>query len=297
MRWLRYATAVAKLTYILWLLPTLACAQFTLFSQNTLHFGWGSDPYYTAKNNYMSQHVVNAAAANWDVVILQETMNTNELGTLYPNPGQYLFLQTAALGQTSYVERYSFLIRTPTVTGGCCTVIASAAGNQVTVYSNPSNKFSRPPAGVVVSGATVPETWIVDYHARFGGVTDRRNEVSRSSAAIQEFQATQMGTDNHLVARFVMGGDWNFPAADQAFTNIRVSLGVTINVQPTAQTSLKPSGGLSQPYDHFLWVSDNTNAAYVNCTNPAVVPPPNGKDQLWFRKNFSDHLGVSINVQ
>ncbi len=297
MRRLRYAAALARLTCILCLPPTLAHGQFTLFSQNTLHFGWGKNPYYTTKNTYMSQHVVNAAAPNWGVVILQETMNNNDLALLYPNPGNYLFLQTAPLGQTSYVERYSFLIRVPTVLGACCTVISSAAGNQVTVYADPNNRYSRPPAGVVVTGATVPETWIIDYHAVFGRVGQRRTEVSTGGAAIQAFQGTPMGTNNHLVSRFVMGGDWNFPATDAAFTNIQISLGVAISVQPTAKTSLKRNGGLSQPYDHFLWVSNNASPAYVNCTNPAVVPPPNGQTQAWFRTNYSDHLGVSINVQ
>jgi hypothetical protein len=137
------------------------------------------------------------------------------------------------------------------------------------------------------------ETWIIDYHAIFGAVAARRAEVSRGAAAIQSLQAVPMGANGHLVARFVMGGDWNFPAADAAFTNIAANLGgAVINVQPTADSSLKRNGDMSQPYDHFLWVP-----ASVTCANPGVVQPPGGQNRQWFRTNFSDHLGVRIDVQ
>jgi hypothetical protein len=276
-----------------WLLSPVAAhaQQFSLFSQNTLHFGWGANPYYTNKNAYMSGHVVNVAVPNWDVAILQEVMQANPMPALYPNPGNYFYLETNAQGQTTYKERYAFLVRTP-VGGGCCVVTPSQAGNNITVYANPGLHFSRPPAGIVVSGNGVGQTWIMDYHAIFGGVAARRTEVSRVGAAIQALQATPMGVPGNLVARFVIGGDWNFPVTDAAFTNIGVTLGVPISVLPNALTSLKRNGGLSQSYDHFLW-----DPASVNCINANVVPPPNGQTQAWFRTNFSDHLGVRIDVQ
>jgi hypothetical protein len=100
-----------------------------------------------------------------------------------------------------------------------------------------------------------------------------------------------MGNPAQTYTRYVVGGDWNFPADDQAFTNISNALGGNLSIQPTGLTSLKPAGvGLSSAYDHFLW-----NTTLVTCNNPAVMPD-NGSLPT-FRLTFSDHLGVRINVQ
>ena len=121
----------------------------------------------------------------------------------------------------------------------------------------------------------------------------RRTEVSRVAAVITQFQALNMGNPAQTYPRFVVGGDWNFPATDQAFTNIGNGLpGTILSVQPTALTSIKPRGvGMSSSYDHFLW---DTNV--VTCNAAAVMPIPGGNLPN-FRITFSDHLGVSINVQ
>jgi hypothetical protein len=285
-----------------------ARAQFTLFSQNTLHLGWGRDPYYTNKNTYMKGCVATTApstgctASSWDVAILQEVMNGNELngGTtpLYPQPpapGAYLVLTTGFQGKSTYREAYSFMVRNPVSAGDCCTVSQRTADNQqISIYTG--GTFSRPPAGIVVAEHG-KQTWIVDYHAIFGNVTARRAEVSQMSDAIKAFVATPIGaTPGAQVQRFIAGGDWNFPITDAAFTNIQNGLPVPILIGPAGLTSLNPKGALSSSYDHFLW-APSLVTINVTTTNPGVVTPPGGVSTPDFRKNFSDHLGISVSVQ
>jgi hypothetical protein len=35
----------------------------------------------------------------------------------------------------------------------------------------------------------------------------------------------------------------------------------------------------------------------VSTTNPQIVQPPGGKSLADFRKEYSDHLGISVSVQ
>jgi hypothetical protein len=267
-----------------------AFAQFTVLSQNTLHLGWGKAPYQTNKNAYLFNNVI-GVPANFDVVILQEVMAQADLAALATQflPGTYNVVQTAPLGPGTYKETYGFLVRVAAQGNVCCNITQTTNGQNYHTYTGAG--FSRPPSGVLVQ-AGVNNTWVINYHAIFGAVGTRRSEVSKVAPVILQFQALNMGTANQQYPRYIVGGDWNFPATDQAFTNIKNGLlGSNIMVQPTALTSLKPRGvGLSQSYDHFLW-----DANLVTCNNPAVMPD-NGSLPT-FRLTFSDHLGVRINVQ
>jgi hypothetical protein len=269
-----------------------ASAQFTLFSQNTLHLGWGRDQYYTNKNTYLTTSVVNKTTPNYDVAILQEVMNGNELTTLYPSPGQFLVISTDFQGASTYREAYSFLVRIATLTNTCCSVTKATASNaSVSVYNG--GGFSRPPAAILVNN-NGGETWVIDYHAIFGKIGDRRTEVAKMSAVVPYFQGLDVGSGTgHEVARYIVGGDWNFPVDDSVFTTIRSKLTNTVQVLPNGLTSLKRDGGLSSSYDHFLW----DTATGVNATTaPSVVEPPGGKSRKQFRDSFSDHLGIKISV-
>ena len=292
--------SIRLLPLLLWATP--APAQFTLFSQNTLHLGWGKNPYYTNKNTYLNTCVANSAQAlncnTWDVAILQEVMNGNQLNSgnpvLYPQPpgpGQYQVFLTGYQGKSTYREAYAFLVRQPTNAGDCCTVITRNDNNQSLSFA-PGAIFSRPPAGIVVAEHG-RETWIIDYHAVFGNVNTRRAEVSAVGPAIVAFQTTNMGANpGHLVPRFIVGGDWNFPNTDQAFNNIAQAVGAQLTISPTGLTSLNPKGALSSSYDHFVW-----DANRVTLANGVVVQPPGNRTLPQFRTTFSDHLGISISVQ
>ena len=266
-----------------------ASAQFTVLSQNTLHLGWGRNQ--VNKNAYMFNNVI-GAPPNFDVVILQEVMQQANLATItnqFLLPGTYTVVQTAALGPGNYKETYGFLVRVPAGGNACCNIIPKPTGQNYHTYTG--GGFSRPPSGVLVQGA-LNVTWVINYHAMFGAVGARRTEVSRVAAVIPQFQALNMGNPAQQYPRYVVGGDWNFPANDQAFLNINNSLGGNLMIGPTALTSIKPRGvGMSSSYDHFLW-----NTTLVTCNNAAVMPIPGGNLPA-FRLTFSDHLGVRINVQ
>ena len=268
-----------------------ASAQFTLLSQNTLHLGWGQPAYQTNKNNYMFNNVI-GVPANFDVVILQEVMQQANLANITNGflPGTYNVVQTGPLGPGNYKETYGFLVRVPAGGNACCTIVPTPTGQNYYTYVGAG--FSRPPSGVLVRAPNNNVTWVINYHAMFGAVGVRRTEVSRVGPVILQFQALNMGNPAQQYPRYVVGGDWNFPATDQAFTNIANALGggANVQIQPTGLTSIKPRGvGMSSSYDHFLWDSN-----IVTCANNAIMPVANLPT---FRTTFSDHVGVRIDVQ
>jgi hypothetical protein len=257
--------------------------------------GWGKDTYKGNKNTYLTTCVVSigtcSANANTpDVAIIQEVMNGQTLPTLYP--GTYEVYVSDYQGASSYREAYAFLVRAKTSSNTCCEITRSTSGGVLIKYSG--SGFSRPPIGLVVKQGG-KETWIIDYHAVFGQVGARRTEVGKIGNAIVSFQNTTMdSTTPHTIKAFVVGGDWNFPVNDAAFSTIQSTVGVTLSGDPTNLTSLKPKGvGLSSAYDHFVWAP-----SLITGTSPKIWNPTPGNVTLPnFRNGFSDHLGISLSVQ
>ena len=261
----RSAPAAALLTVALTALlaATPARSQLSLASLNCLHLGQGKPAYQLNK-----EAILKIFLNGYDVVLLQEVMRQADLADV--TPGAYRFLVSNLQGKGTYKEAYGFLVR--------------ATLPSTNVYYSDVLGFSRTPAGILVDSNGVG-TWLINYHAIFGVIKDRRDEVRLMRQVYQDFQNTQYNGQNF--SRAVIGGDWNLGANDQAFADL--SHGWPISVQPNVQTSLKRNGDPSQPYDHFLW---DTTA--VNVTSPAVIAPP-GPAPGW-RQQVSDHLGISCVV-
>lgn len=252
-------------------LASPAAAQFSLASQNCLHLGQGGAAYQQNKET-----ILRGVFGAHDVVILQEVMSQANVGNV--TPGSHYFLATAVQGPSTYKEAYAFLVRTGLSVAGNTTVITNVAG------------YSRPPAGILL-GAGGAWTWVIDYHAVYGNsIRVRRSEVGRTQAVYQGFQTLLV--NGQPFPRAVMGGDWNLGAQDQVFQQFAIG-GWPISVLPAARTSLKRNGGLSQPYDHFLW---DTTVVNVGATQVIAVPNPPGSTLGW-RQQVSDHLGISAMVQ
>lgn len=271
---LRPAPAAALLALALLAFRGTAPGQplFTLASQNCLHLGQGRQPYQQNK-----EPILSGVFANFDVVVLQEVMAQANVGNV--TPGTHYYIATPVQGPTTYKEAYAFLINNaiPVVPANSYAVTGTAG-------------FARPPAGVLVVIGGVC-TWVVDYHAVYGrSIGVRRAEVNRIPQVYQGFQGTVV--NGATCDRVVIGGDWNLAANDPVFQNF-ITNGWAIGVQPVAKTSLKRNGGLSQPYDHFLWDTATT----VNVVNPLVIPVPTppGTPQGW-RNQVSDHLGIACQV-
>jgi hypothetical protein len=275
------AAAIRRALVALWLLLAVAgaasqAATLKVLSMNTLHMGWGKDTYTAPKNAYIRDQMV---ATAYDVVLLQEVMpKLDGLTNVWKTPpGNYLVYQSDAAGKSSYRETYGVLVKN--VTG--YTVLPYNGGSMT---CSTSNAFSRPPCGVLLKIGKVG-TWFLDYHAMFGNVTNRGQEVGKIPAVVQLFQGLSVSGTKY--GRVVVGGDWNFSKAE--IGKLFSLTGTTLD--PDTETSLNPQGVLSSRYDHFWCVGPACSGA------AAVTSPPSPYNTLKkYRDNVSDHVAVKIDV-
>ena len=276
---LRALLAAAACVALLACALAARAATLEVYSQNTLHLGWGKPVYQTNKNDYIKNKLV--ATASYDVALLQEVMpKLGGLSTIWPNSpvGKYYVNESKAFGKSSYRETYGVLVN-----NRLGNVVLPVSGSTMTCST--SNAISRPPCGVLLKIGLVG-TWFLDYHAMFGSVANRKAEVGKIGAVVQAFQQTSVSGTKY--ARVVVGGDWNFPKADLAKI---LALGGT-TLAPDTETSLNPKGVLSSRYDHF-WCT-----AGMTCSGAtAITAPPAPYSTLpSYRTNVSDHVAVKITV-
>lgn len=241
-----------------------------MLTQNGLHLGQGKPDYREAKRQGFQR-----IFQDYDVIALQEVMDPDEPARLAP-PG-FAAAVSAAKGASTYKEHYAVLARDAAVR------ILEAAD-----YPDPDGRFARPPFGVAVEDQEGARFWLVNVHAVFGkgGLAPRRLEVAAMAEVLDHYAARPL-SDGATIARVVVAGDWNLPAADKSFAELaaaRPSLGVA----PDVKTSLNAQGEYASPYDHFLW--DREVLAVDFADDPRDT---GGLPTDRFRATLSDHAGVA----
>lgn len=287
-----------------------AHADFTVFSQNTLHLGYSNKKvtgYVANKYNYLNKNL----AERYDVVLYQEVMRKAD-----PNEfksGNIIFSPASATagswfgllkGFNRYKEAYMATLDSSKVTIYCRLELTNS------MLSSYGVSLIRPPdAYLVKSSSGTKYTWLMNFHAIFGGgYQPRLNEAETLKDWIDakllvedvDVLSSACPTGVGKVDRLVIGGDWNLDKAklETVFTS-------PYEVSTASQTSLTQDGSLSSNYDHFVSI----NVDYA--TAPAVFDPTDsslpvqqgncsvstGGTYCWFRENVSDHLGVFASVK
>ncbi len=253
---------------------------FVLYSQNTLHLGWGSKT--TTKCTAFA-----GALTDVDIAVFQEVMVTASPcpGTA-PLPGAFTWNASGPYGRGSYREYYLFLYRNTVRAGG--PTIAYTSTNAIATHTG---NFMRPPIALLFNvrnvtpngSPIIKQVWIGNYHAIWGkSIRDRRTEVGN----VAPFFTLLRNTCAPLPCNVIIGGDWNLPLTDTGFTALRNAGAAG---EPNTATSLTSAGALSQPYDHFLYSRGSTLVA-------STYPGPTGMPLLTWRTTVSDHLGIMADV-
>ncbi len=271
--------ALVLAALVAWVAAPVSAATLTITSQNCLHLGWASTANKTT--------ALTAAFAHSDIVLLQEVMAQANVASVAGAPGTFTILPVAQApwpvgalkGSSSYKEAYVFMVR------------SGLTVSPVLDYPDPNNDFSRPPSGILVkTGADA--TWFVDYHAVFGkSKRTRQAEVARMADVYTWYQGRVV--NGHTYPRVVIGGDWNLPVEDPAFGPLEAA-GTDMYFDPQTPTSLKSNGGLSSPYDHFVWDEGLLDMGDCEVVNPTTINPTYTR-QYW-RDYVSDHLGIACDL-
>ncbi|MBD8525970.1 hypothetical protein [Pseudomarimonas arenosa] len=286
---------------VLILLPFPAYSDFDVWSLNAYHLGYNKrsiDGYRQAKYAYLNANYLCGAQAPV-ITLVQEVMAQAEAAEICPPPAVYTVHPQSAQnppwnlrGFNSYREGYALIIQNATAT----------AGHQVVCYFNADQRFTlqpkdfiRPPdIALIRNVATNTKTWVVNFHALFGAIGNRRQEVVRLGNIVAQLKAlVAADCSNIAVSRVLVLGDWNLPATDQAIADFFTAAGFTQpQIQPNGAdqlTTVNRAGQLASSYDHFVW-----DAGEMDVTFDQIYTPPEG--YLQYFKNTSDHLGVRANV-
>ena len=290
MRWCAPGLALALAGIAL---PAAAQAQsFTILTQNMLRFGHGS------RLQNQCNAIDAAAAANIDIIVLQEVMvdgypclsGNNNKGVNGAIPANFAYVSSAAKGRSSYVEYYGILYRTTVRNNQQITYLEDDDALSTTAT------FMRPPYAarfrVTDSSTTTPKScdvWIVDIHSIFGKrLSERQDEAEAMKQVYDDLLVTNKGS-------VIVAGDWNLPADDGAFDWARAPN--KLEIEPDELTSLTTAGAPSSAYDHAVHTLDNTTPPSVALAQVGGTWTYTGTLSLpQWRTQVSDHMGVRAAV-
>lgn len=297
---IRIAFALALIAHA-FAFPQAAMAvtvNFIAQTQNVLRFGHGG----RLQNQC---NAIDAISKEVDLIVMQEVMadgypclaGNNKKHVNGAIPTDFTYGTSGKKGRSSYVEYYGFLSRVGGSKSGGPAISLNVASN-MDFSPQYSQTLIRPPYAFLydvtdrTTGATC-SVWIANFHAIFGkSIGDRRGEAMFMKNIFNALANTPHPVTKNWVPVLILG-DWNLAANDRGFGWIS-SPNVAI-IQPNIKTSLTASGNPSSEYDHGI----QSNTAQISVAAAGTPSPlwtyPQQPWQNW-RRTFSDHLGVRIQV-
>lgn len=247
-------------------------------SWNMLHAGWSGQQDWNGYarqiwNNYGST----AGAANGvDLVFGQEVMYAESAASIASaltavSGYTWDYRVTAAIGRSSYKERYAVFFRTDRVQ-----LLSS------TVWSDSGDKFEREPQIVKVRHIqTGADYTFINWHTVFGTTAQRQAEIQQIASV---FASIQNGSSSDQDV--ILLGDQNRDATSPWWATL-TAVSPTVSWRVNELTSINASCGFANRYDHF-WMQNNHVTEYSTSGRDYIA------DMCAFRNGLSDHAPVYI---
>jgi endonuclease/exonuclease/phosphatase family metal-dependent hydrolase len=256
-----------------------AGAYLRVVSWNLLHAGWsGQTEWNTYAAQAWNQFGSTASAANGvDVVFAQEVMYDTSAASLAAaltavSGYTWDYRVTAAIGRTSYKERYAVLFRTDRVQ------LLSHS-----VWADSGDHFEREPQIVKLRHVqTGADYTFINWHTVFGETAERQAEIQQIAAVFASIQSGS-GSDQDVI----LLGDHNRDATSPWWSNL-TTLSPAVSHRVNELTSINTSCAYASPYDHF-WFQGRHVSEYST----------SGRDyigNLCTFRDTSDHAPVYLSL-
>ena len=239
--------------------------QSTVASLNALHLGW---------NNSKDMTALACIVSHYDLVGLVEidapqgvTDLEVELERLTGEPWSS-HVSATAVGNSNGWEYYAFVWRDAEV---------SMTGS-LGFFDDPEDLIKREPYGANFSMGAFDFTYVV-FHLQYGSTISTRRAEAAQLLNIYNYFQTINGTESDVL----IGGDFNLPSNDPAFTLLGVD-GIRAITDPDQPTSIG-ANGLANSFDNIFFNADvseligsgahdytNANCAVVNDTVTDHIP-------------------------
>jgi endonuclease/exonuclease/phosphatase family metal-dependent hydrolase len=256
-----------------------AAAYLRVLSWNTLHAGYsGSTEWDTYAAQMWNDYGTTAAANNGvDLVFAQEVMYDTAAASLASaltavSGVTWDYRVTAAIGRSSYKERYAVLFRTDRVQ-----LLSS------TVYTDTGDKFEREPQIVKVRHIqTGADYTFINWHTVFGTTAERQQEIADIAAV---FSSVQSGSSSDQDV--ILLGDHNREATSPWWANL-TGLSPVVGYKVNDLTSINTSCAFASAYDHF-WYQASHVSEYSSSGRDYIA------DMCSFR-DVSDHAPIFMQL-
>lgn len=256
-----------------------AAAYLRVMSWNTLHAGYSGS---TDWNGYAAQawndFGTTAAAANGvDLIFAQEVMYDTAAASMAAaltaiSGYTWDYRVTAAIGRSSYKERYAVLFRTDRVQ------ILSA-----TVWADTGDKFEREPQIVKLKQIqTGADFTFINWHTVFGETAERQAEIAQMATVFSSIQAASSSDQDVILL-----GDHNREATSPWWANL-IGLSPAVSYRVNDLTSINTSCAFASAYDHFWF-----QASYLTEFSSA------GRDyiaSMCAARDLSDHAPIFLQL-
>jgi len=248
-------------------------------SWNTLHAGWSGQ---TDWSSYAAQAwdkfgSTSTSPNGVDVLFAQEIMYAESAASiasaLTARSGvTWDYRVTAAIGRSSYKERYAVFFRPDRVQ------ILSEY-----VWNDSGDYFEREPQIVKLRHIqTGADYTFINWHTVFGTTAERQAEIGRISTI---FSSIQNGSSSDQDV--ILVGDHNQDATSTWWNNL-TSLSPTVGYKVNEYTSINTSCGYASRYDHF-WFQSNYVTEYSTSGRDYIA------DLCVFR-DLSDHAPIYLQL-
>ncbi len=247
---------------------------------NARHMGWSGE---TDWSGYASQIWTDFGSSSsssngCDVVALQEVMYSSSITSLVAalesiSGKDWSATTTAAIGRSSYKERYSVLYRTDRVT---------FLGSEV--YDDVGDRFEREPQIVRLRvKSTNADVTLINWHTIFGSTAERRAEIEDIADVFDEVQ-----DDSSSDQDVILLGDHNRWATSDWWDDLE-ALSPAVSVKVDLATTLNSSCAYASQYDHF-WFQSSYVGEYSSSGRDYVA------DTCSFRSGLSDHAPIWLKL-
>ncbi len=276
----RTVVAIFGLCMAMFAVQASAQSYLRVVSWNTLHAGWSGQQDWNAYAGQIWNNFGNTstAANGADLVFTQEVMYAESAASIAASLTSvsgytWNYRVTAAIGRSSYKERYAVFYRTDRVQ------LLSES-----VWSDTGDKFEREPQIVKVRHIqTGADYTFINWHTVFGTTAQRQAEIAEIATV---FKSIQDGSSSDQDV--ILVGDHNREATSPWWANL-TAVTPAVSYRVNELTSINTSCAFASAYDHF-WMQSSYVTEYSTSGRDYIT------SMCTFRNGVSDHAPVYLSL-